>query len=197
MKRRHTNLATTVTTALLAALIIIFAFTPIGFINVGVVYITFLCIPVLIGTFAIGRNAGLILSVCMGGMSLLTALTKPSALVAPILAQNAVWVIFLCLIPRLLVPLVADGIYLLMKKRNERAAVPMASVFGSLTNTVFFLGFLLAFYYLLGIEEPTLLATIGTISLTAGIPEAITAGLVCTPILIALRKGGQVVRKDK
>jgi len=181
-----------VTTALLMALILLFGLTPIGFINVGVVYITFLCIPVLIGTLALGLKTGLILGICMGSVSLFTGLRAPSALVAPILQKNILWVIILCYVPRLLVPMAAHGIRRLMAKENEKISIPLAAGVGSLVNTIFYLGFMIVFYWLLGIENPTLLTTIGTITLTAGLPEAAAAALISTPILIALSKAGLI-----
>lgn len=181
-----------VTTALLMALILLFGLTPIGFINVGVVYITFLCIPVLIGTLALGLKTGLILGICMGSVSLFTGLRAPSALVAPILQKNILWVIILCYVPRLLVPMAAHGIRRLMAKENEKISIPLAAGIGSLVNTIFYLGFMIVFYWLLGIENPTLLTTIGTITLTAGLPEAAAAALISTPILIALSKAGLI-----
>ena len=181
-----------VTTALLMALILLFGLTPIGFINVGVVYITFLCIPVLIGTLALGLKTGLILGICMGSVSLFTGLRAPSALVAPILQKNILWVIILCYVPRLLVPMAAHGIRRLTAKENEKISIPLAAGIGSLVNTIFYLGFMIVFYWLLGIENPTLLTTIGTITLTAGLPEAAAAALISTPILIALSKAGLI-----
>jgi len=181
-----------VTTALLMALILLFGLTPIGFINVGVVYITFLCIPVLIGTLALGLKTGLILGICMGSVSLFTGLRAPSALVAPILQKNILWVIILCYVPRLLVPMAAHGIRRLMAKENEKISIPLAAGVGSLVNTIFYLGFMIVFYWLLGIENLTLLTTIGTITLTAGLPEAAAAALISTPILIALSKAGLI-----
>lgn len=181
-------------TALLMALIILFGLTSIGFINVGVVYITFLCIPVLIGTLALGLRAGLVLAICMGSVSLYTGLRAPSALVAPILEKNLLWVIILCYVPRLLVPLVADTVNRLVKNKGEKLANPLAAGLGSLTNTVFYLGFLILFYWMLGIENPTLLATVGTITLTAGLPEAAAAAIISAPVLMALKKA-RLIRK--
>lgn len=196
MNNGRTKLVGMVTTALLMALIILFGLTPLGFINVGVVYVTFLCIPVLIGTLALGRSTGLILALGMGSVSLYTGLRAPSALVAPILQNSLLWVVLLCYVPRLLVPLAADAVLRLTLRKGEKVALPLAAGVGSLANTVFYLGFLLLFYRLLGIENPTLLATIGTITLTAGLPEAGAAALICAPVLMALGKAG-LIRKFK
>jgi len=195
MKNKN-RLTWMIATALLMALIILFGLTPIGFINVGVVYITFLCIPVLIGTLALGLESGLILALCMGSVSLYTGLRAPSALVAPIMQKNLIWVILLCYVPRLLVPLVAAAVKKLLQGRNEKLVTPLAAGLGSLTNTVFYLGLMLAFYWLLGIDNPALLGTIGTITLTAGLPEAAAAAIIATPVMAALMRAG-LIKKNK
>ena len=190
----RTKLTRMVTAALLMALIVLLGLTPLGFINVGVVYITLLCVPVIIGTLAMGAKTGLILGFCMGSVSLYTGLRAPSALTAPILQSGLIYLIILCYAPRLLVPLVTAGVRKAMNRRNEKLALSAAAALGSLTNTVFYLGLILVLYIMIGLENPTLLATIGTVTLTAGLPEAVAAALISTPILIALKKAGLVKR---
>lgn len=175
-------------TALLAALVVLLGFTPIGFINVGVIYITFLCVPVIVGALAMGTKCGLILGACMGFVSFYTALRAPSALVAPVMQGGIVYVIFMCFIPRLLVPLVSCGIKHLLAKCNQKFSLALAAAAGSLTNTVLYLGMMIVFYCVIGIENSALLTTVGTIVLTAGLPEAGAAALLSTPIILALKK---------
>ena len=193
----RTKLTRMVTTALLRALIVLLGLTPLGFINVGVVYITLLCVPVIIGTLAMGAKTGLILGFCMGSVSLYTGLRAPSALTAPILQSSLIYLIILCYAPRLLVPLVTAGVQKALQGQGEKITLPAASALGSLTNTVFYLGLILVLYAVIGLENPTLLATLGTVTLTAGLPEAAAAALVSTPILIALKKAGLIKRLQK
>jgi len=61
---------------------------------------------------------------------------------------------------------------------------------------VFYLGLMLAFYWLLGIDNPALLGTIGTITLTAGLPEAAAAAIIATPVMAALMRAG-LIKKNK
>ena len=93
-----------VAAALLLGLILLFGLTPLGMWNFGVVYITLLCVPVIIGTLALGLRWGLLLAFGFGTVSLITGLRSPSGLVAPILSANVIWVIILCYVPRLIVP---------------------------------------------------------------------------------------------
>lgn len=66
--------------------------------------------------------------------------------------------------------------------------ISISAVAGSLTNTVLYLGMMLFFYILLGIESTKVLALIGGTALLAGSAEAAVAGILCTPIVTALRK---------
>ena len=50
-----------VITALLVAICLLLGLTPIGYISIGVIEITLLCIPVIIGTITEGLGVGLIL----------------------------------------------------------------------------------------------------------------------------------------
>ena len=179
------------TCALLMALIVLLGVTPIGFINFGVIYITFLCIPVVIGAMTLGLGSGLILGFCMGCVSLYTGLRAPSALVAPILQKHIVYVILMCFAPRMLVPLVSCAVQRAMDSRGKkRLATALGAAAGSLTNTALYLGMMLAFYRLLGIENAALLTTLGVIVLTASLPEAAVAALISTPVIGALEKAG-------
>ena len=47
--------------AILAAIVVLMAFTPLGYLQIGVVKITFLMIPVVIGAIILGPGAGAVL----------------------------------------------------------------------------------------------------------------------------------------
>lgn len=58
----------------------------------------------------------------------------------------------------------------------------------SLTNTILYLGLMLLFYGMMGIDSANVLKLITGTGLIAGSLEAITAALLSTPILSALWK---------
>ncbi len=70
--------------------------------------------------------------------------------------------------------------------RHAPAAV--AAVCGSLTNTVLYLGMMLLFYVLLGIDTGAVLGLIGGTALIAGLSEAAVAAILVPPILQAVKK---------
>ena len=174
--------------ALFVALIVLLGFTPLGLIPLGFINVTILCVPVIVGTLYMGWKNGLILGLAFGLTSFASALMKPSALVSTLMGASPVLVALMSIVPRLLVPLTAYAVYARLRGKRENLAVGVAAVCGSLTNTVFYLGLMLLFYVLCGIDTASVLSLIGGTALIAGTCEAVAAAVLCTPILLALRR---------
>lgn len=179
--------------ALFIALIFLLGLTPIGLIPLGFINVTILCVPTIIGTVVLGRKLGLILGFFFGLASLLSAmglsLVPQSALAAMLLAANPFLLVLMCFIPRLLVPIVTDLVYRgLCRKKESRLATAPAAVAGSLTNTVFYLGLMLLFFSITGLDSAPVLAIIGGTGLIAGSLEALAAAVIATPVVLAIRK---------
>lgn len=174
--------------ALFVALIVLLGFTPLGLIPLGFINVTILCVPVVVGTLYMGLKNGLVLGLAFGLTSFVSALMKPSALVSTLMGASPVLVALMSILPRLLVPMVAYGVHAHLRDKRENLAVGVAAVCGSLTNTVFYLGLMLLFYVLCGIDTAGVLSLIGGTALIAGTCEAIAAAVLCTPILMALRR---------
>ena len=94
------------------------------------------------------------------------------------------------MVPRLMVPVVTHFTYRIVAggKEISRRAVPVAAVFGSLTNTVLYLGLMLTFYTICKIDSTQLLAIIGGTGLIAGGSEAAVAGILSGAIVYAIWK---------
>ena len=174
--------------ALFVALIVLLGFTPLGLIPLGFINVTILCVPVIVGTLLMGPKKGLLLGLAFGVTSFISALIKPSTLVGTLMGASPLAVAVMSILPRLCVPLVAWGVYSLLRKRQEYVAIGVAAVVGSLTNTVLYLGLMLLFYVLCGIDTTSVLALIGGTALIAGGCEAAAAAVLCTPILAALKR---------
>lgn len=179
-----------VLTALMIALMAVLQMTGIGLIRLGVINITFYCTIIGIGTIVLGLKTGLILGGAFGIISLISAIQAPTALVAPLMAAAWPIVVALCILPRLLVPVAAHHIHKLFAAmfKNPHVAPAAGAAAGSLCNTVFYLGLMLIGYSMTVADYPGLLATVGTIALTGGIPEAIVAAIVASPVVLALKK---------
>ena len=174
--------------ALFVGLIVLLGFTPLGLIPLGFINVTILCVPVIVGALYMGRKNGLLLGLAFGLTSFISALMKPSTLVSTLMGASPVLVALMSILPRLLVPMVAYGVYTCLRSKRENLAVGVAAVCGSLTNTIFYLGLMLLFYVLCGIDTASVLSLIGGTALIAGTCEAIAAAVLCTPILMALRR---------
>ena len=98
----------------------------------------------------------------------------------------ALAVVVMTFLPRLCIPLVIYGVYTQLEKKHPHIAAAVASACGSLTNTILYLGLMLLFYVLCGIDNTAVLTAIGATAGGAGPCEAIAAALICPPILTAL-----------
>ena len=180
-------------TALFVALILLLGLTKIGMIPLGFINISILAIPVVVGTLILGWQIGLILGLCFGIISALSAFGiygAPSGLVAALMQKSPLLVVVMTFVPRLMIPVVT---YLVHKafaghEKTKKIAVPAAAAAGSLTNTVLYLGLMLVFYFITGIDSRAVLAVIGGTGLIAGSLEAAANVLITTPVVAALRR---------
>lgn len=180
--------------ALLMALVFLFGMTPIGLIPLGFINITVLCVPVIIGAITLGKRSGLILGFCFGTASTLSmvglSLTPPSALASALFAVSPLCAIIMCYVPRLMVPLITHSAYTVLtaKKNNSVFSLTFSAAAGSLTNTVLYLGLMLLFYAINGLDTASILALIAGTGLIAGGLEAVAAALITVPVVKALSK---------
>ncbi|MBQ1946257.1 MAG: ECF transporter S component [Clostridia bacterium] len=180
--------------ALLVALVFLFGITPVGLIPLGFINITVLCVPVIIGTLALGLKTGLLLGFCFGTASTMSmvgiAMTPPSALASALFAANPVLALIMCYVPRLLVPTICYITYraLSNKKTGSAIAISLSAALGSLTNTVFYLGLMLLFYSVSGLDTKSILALIAGTGFIAGGCEAIAAAVISVPVVKSLSK---------
>ena len=172
--------------ALFVGLIFLLGQTPLGMIPLGWCNVTLLVIPVAIGPIYMGLKSGLVLGLAFGATSMVSALIKPSVLVGTLMGASLLAVVVMTFLPRLCIPLVIWGVYTLLAKKQKHIAVAVAAACGSLTNTILYLGLMLIFYMMAGIDNTAVLTAIGATAGGAGPCEAIAAALICPPILTAL-----------
>ena len=188
----HNQMFRFVLTALFIALILLLGLTPVGMIPLGFINISILGVPVVIGTLILGLKTGLLLGACFGTISALSAFGiygTPSALAGTLVAANPVLAAIMCYAPRLLVPVVACCVHKVISGKGKgKLAITASAVAGSLTNTVFYLGPMLLFYIIMGINSERVLTLIGGTGLIAGSLEAVANALITTPVVLALRK---------
>ena len=115
-----------VLTSLFAAIIIIMAFTPLGYIPLVVINATIIHIPVILGSLFCGPKKGAILGFVFGFTSFIKNTIMPATLSAfvfsPVLAGSMMGPagvfksMFICFAPRILVGVVPYFVYIAVKK---------------------------------------------------------------------------------
>jgi uncharacterized membrane protein len=142
-----------------------------------------------------------ILGTAFGAISFVKLLLYPSVLLTPLFLEPLNWfdpVLYLVLlfVPRILVAVIAYYVYKWVRSKSEVLRLGVASVAASLTNTVFFLGLLflmfkdtIAVNY--DIDVQGVYAMLFGVGLTNGIAEAVVAAILCTPIILAVKKTGR------
>ena len=192
MKRRKKDTKWMVSVALMAAIVIVLANTPLGMIQLPIIKATTVHIPVIIGAVLLGPTAGAILGGVFGFCSLVSNTMAPTLLsfaFSPFMtttglvgAVKALWVSVGC---RILIGLVAGWLWLIFKKckLNQTVALIITGFVGSMTNTITVMGsiYLLFAQQYAEAKEVAITAVWGLImgTITAsGIPEAIAAAIL-------------------
>lgn len=194
-----------VLTALFSAIIIIMAYTPLGYIPLGVINATIIQIPVIIGSLFCGPKHGAFLGFLFGFTSFLKNTITPATLSAfvfsPVLAANmfgikgVLYSAFICFVPRILVGVLPYFIYKWMMKLSKWNAVnfTVAGVIGAFTNTFLVMGSIYVLYKdayatAQGIDPSAVLALIGGVISFNGVIEAVLSGVIVSAVGIVLNK---------
>lgn len=195
--------------AIFIAMILLLAFTPmLGYIKIGALSITTIGIPVIIGAIILGPYYGMLLGFVFGMTSFLQCFLG-DAFGAALVSISPVRTFIVCIIPRILVGLVPALLFRLIMKRptNSRSvAVFVSALAGSLTNTVFFLGFLGLLFgqtdFIKGLQMQEDGTRISLIALLVGfasvnaIAEAVATAIIAPPVYFALMPHKKVVGLD-
>lgn len=192
MKTKKHDTRWMVSVALMGAIIIVLANTPLGMIQLPIIKATTVHIPVIIGAILLGPSAGAILGAVFGICSLISNTMAPTLLsfaFSPFMsttgilgAIKAIWVSVGC---RILIGVAAGWLWKLLEKVkvNQVIALPIVGFVGSMVNTIAVMG---SIYVLFAKEyaqarEVEITAVWGLImgTITAsGIPEAIAAAVL-------------------
>lgn len=134
--------------SVLVALLIIFGFTNIGYIKIGVIEITLNIIPVAVGAIVLGPSAGAVCGAIFGLTSFWQAASGTSAFGMMLFQHSPVYTFILCFLPRLLEGLLTALIFKALMKVSKSNSLPCAaaSLCCPLLNTLMFVGsFILLF----------------------------------------------------
>ena len=161
--------------AVLVAIIVIMAFTPLGFLMVGPVSITFMMIPVAVAAIIVGPAGGAI----AGGVFGLSAFLRGfglSPFATTLMGINPIYTFVLMIIPRVLAGWIPGIIYVsVCRVKNKTVAAMAASLAAPLCNTVLFVSALFLLFgntdYIMGFGS-TAWAIIVTLVGINGLVEA-------------------------
>jgi len=190
--------------ALLIAVTVLLAVTPLGYIPVNpLLTLVIIQIPAIIAGITLGPEGGYGVGLAFGITSFLRAPIE-SAFTIAIFQDNIFWTFIICVAPRLFIGLVAAGVFRLLKKLPKTLAYGIAGAAGSLANTLFFLGALFLVYSFRDISNSALgafLSEIGTTINAVIIGTATTNGLieaaVCFVAVAAICKGLEAAKLIK
>ena len=206
MKEQRHDTRWMVSVALMAAIVIVLANTPLGMIQLPIIKATTVHIPVIIGAVLLGPWAGSLLGAVFGICSLISNTMAPTLLsfaFSPFMstsgipgALKALWISVGC---RILIGVAAGWLWILFTrlKVNQLLALPIVGFAGSMVNTITVMGsiYLLFAQQYADAKEVAVSAVWGLIMGTvtaSGIPEAIAAAI----LVLALGKALiQVFRK--
>lgn len=181
-----------VSVALMAAIVIVLANTPLGMIQLPIIKATTVHIPVIIGAVLFGPLAGAILGGVFGICSMISNTMAPTLLsfaFSPFLSTTgipgvlkALWISIGC---RILIGVVAGWLWILLEKfhTNQTISLPVVGFVGSMVNTIAVMGsiYLLFAQQYAEAKEVAVTAVWGLVMGTvtaSGIPEAIAAAIL-------------------
>lgn len=191
MKTRRLTL-----TAIFLAFIIIFSFTPLGFLNLGIIKATLVHIPVIVGAIILGPRIGAFLGLVFGLLSMTVNTITPSILsfafspFIPVIGttQGSLWAVVIALVPRILVGIIPYYVYKWLYKPDgtlsQKWSLFISGVAGSLVNTLLVMN-LIYFLFQSAYAQVTGISVGGglynavlSVIFINGVPEALVAGIV-------------------
>lgn len=129
--------------AVLIAIVLLMSFTPLGYLNIGPLSITLLCIPVAVGAIHLGPKAGLVLGLVFGITSFVQCFGL-SAFGTLLFSVNPMATFIICVVTRALMGWLCGLIYVGLSHSPLPKPLSMfiAALSAPVLNTVFFMSVL-------------------------------------------------------
>ena len=184
--------------ALIIAIIVLMAFTPLGYISTPIIKLTLITIPVAVGAMFLGPKGGAVSGLTFGLTSVYAALTSPSPMMAAFMMVSPVKCIILCVVPRILEGFLCGLIFEALKKglKGKAIAYYIGGISCPVLNTILFMGTVVLFFYncdyvntmkeALGVGNP-IAFIIAAVGVQAAI-EAVCCGLASGVVTHSLSK---------
>lgn len=189
--------------SILTAIILVLSFTPLGYLRVGTLSITFIPVPVVIGAILLGPGAGAFLGTVFGLTSFAQCFGMDPFGTA-LMSINVFATLIMCVGSRALMGLLSGLIYRLCakladgksetaKKNLEPVMFAVSSASAPLLNTVFFMSLLYLFFR----DAPIVVGAFGSTPFFAFVFSAGALNAICellaslvigTAVCMALRR---------
>lgn len=180
---------------LLAGITFVLGLTGWGFIPIPPINATILHVPTILGAIVEGPKVGLFVGLLFGGYSLMQSILAPNimsfALINPLVS----------VLPRMLIGPMAYLAYRLLPIKNQAIRIGTGAFVGSATNTILVMFLIYALYgkeyaAIKKISESDVIGVIMGVVLSHGVPEALLAVAVVTPIALVLKAKTQKVKSS-
>lgn len=179
--------------SMLIAILVILTATQLGFINYGVVSITILHIPVIIGSILMGPFYGGLLGLMFGTISMVNATLRGATpidmMFSPIVSGLPVQSFIMCIIPRIVLGIVPSILVSKLQKRIQRVSLRLAisAALSTALHTVLVLGCLYFMFFtnmnVTEVLKNIFLTVIGINGILEIISATIISSAVCIPLL--------------
>ncbi len=210
-KSHSASIRSMVLLAMFTAIIILMAFTPIGYIDLPIIKATLIHVPVIIGSVLLGPKKGAFLGLVFGATSLAKNTIMPSVLSfafsplipVPGLDKGSLWALVICFVPRILVGVTPWLVYKLGAALTRKAGnlgrgivLALAGIMGAMTNTILVMGLIYtvfkdAYATVQSIPVDAVLGVVLGVVGTNGVMESILAAVItaalCIPLIRVLK----------
>lgn len=178
--------------ALLIAIELIMAVTPLGYIMIPPISATLMHIPVIVGALVMGPKAGAALGTVFGLTSLWKASTQATSPVdlafSPFVSGKPLQSLIMCMGPRILLGVIAALLFRAFMKAfhgRERISIGLAAVLSTICHTVMVLGLLAIFFSEFGMGVMSVVLSLVTVSSAC---EMLVAAIISVAVCIPLRR---------
>ena len=187
---KRSNLGKMTRLAILTAIILIMAFTPLGYLHIGPLSMTLIMIPVAVGAITMGPGVGAFLGTVFGLSSFVQAFGLDS-FATMLFSFNPFYYFLLTMVPRVLMGLLCGLIFLAFSKKDSLRPVGfvVSSFSAAALNTILFMSALVLFF--LPYEEVFVLpdhsfkTVITAMAIMVGV-QGLVEALICTVVGAAI-----------
>lgn len=194
-------------TTIFLSIILLCAFTPLGFIHLGIIKATIIHIPIIIASVILGPKIGAFLGLVFGISSIVSNTIAPTLLsfafspAIPVLgtSKGSLWALFIAIVPRVILGFIPYYIYKAThaaskNKDNQKRAFFISGLFSTFIHSLLVLGLIAILFkdaYAEAVDVETTSAifkAVFTVFFTNGVIEALLAAFVTSIVAPRLYK---------